>query len=354
MFKNIVFANPEFFWLLLLLPLMLLWYWFWNKKSQANVTFSTTIAFKKTKSWSDALYHLLFVLRMIAIALIVVALARPQTHSENAKTKITDGIDIVMAIDVSASMLSQDLKPNRFEALKKVASQFVKDRPNDRIGLVIYAGESYTKTPVTTDKSIILNALSEITYGQIEDGTAIGMGLATAVNRLKESKAKSRVIILLTDGVNNTGFIDPQTAAELAAEYGIKVYTVGIGTNGMALSPYALNADGSIIYRMQQVDIDEPLMKKIAQVTKGRYFRATNNQKLQQIYDEINQMETTKIEEFKYTEVDEKFRWWVLVAGVLLLLEFVLKHTLLRNDIKKKETVRNQLTVSFFISKLLN
>lgn len=333
MFKNIVFANPEFFWLLLLLPLMLLWYWFWNKKSQANVTFSTTIAFKKTKSWSDALYHLLFVLRMIAIALIVLALARPQTHSENAKTKITDGIDIVMAIDVSASMLSQDLKPNRFEALKKVASQFVKDRPNDRIGLVIYAGESYTKTPVTTDKSIILNALSEITYGQIEDGTAIGMGLATAVNRLKESKAKSRVIILLTDGVNNTGFIDPQTAAELAAEYGIKVYTVGIGTNGMALSPYALNADGSIIYRMQQVDIDEPLMKKIAQVTKGRYFRATNNQKLQQIYDEINQMETTKIEEFKYTEVDEKFRWWVLVAGFLLLLEFVLKHTLLRNDI---------------------
>ncbi|PTX01348.1 Ca-activated chloride channel family protein [Capnocytophaga leadbetteri] len=334
MFKNIVFANPEFFWLLLLLPLMLLWYWFWNKKSQANVTFSTTIAFKKKKkSWSDALYHLLFVLRMIAIALIVVALARPQTHSENAKTKITDGIDIVMAIDVSASMLSQDLKPNRFEALKKVASQFVKDRPNDRIGLVIYAGESYTKTPVTTDKSIILNALSEITYGQIEDGTAIGMGLATAVNRLKESKAKSRVIILLTDGVNNTGFIDPQTAAELAAEYGIKVYTVGIGTNGMALSPYALNADGSIIYRMQQVDIDEPLMKKIAQVTKGRYFRATNNQKLQQIYDEINQMETTKIEEFKYTEVDEKFRWWVLVAGFLLLLEFVLKHTLLRNDI---------------------
>ena len=333
MFKNIIFANPEFFWLLLLLPLMLLWYWYWNKKSQANVTFSSTLAFKKTKSWSDALYHLLFVLRMIAIALIVVALARPQTHSENAKTKITDGIDIVMAIDVSASMLSQDLKPNRFEALKKVASQFVKDRPNDRIGLVIYAGESYTKTPVTTDKSIILNALSEITYGQIEDGTAIGMGLATAVNRLKESKAKSRVIILLTDGVNNTGFIDPQTAAELAAEYGIKVYTVGIGTNGMALSPYALNADGSIIYRMQQVDIDEPLMKKIAQVTKGRYFRATNNQKLQQIYNEINQMETTKIEEFKYTEVDEKFRWWVLVAGVLLLLEFVLKHTLLRNDI---------------------
>ena len=333
MFKNIIFAHPQFFWLLLLLPLMILWHFFWDKKSKPSVTISSTVAFKRAKSLYNQLYHLLFLLRIIAIALLIIALACPQTRSESAKTKITEGIDIVMAIDVSASMLSQDLKPNRFEALKKVASQFVKDRPNDRIGLVIYAGESYTKTPVTSDKSIILNALSELTYGQIEDGTAIGMGLATAVNRLKESKAKSRVIILLTDGVNNTGFIDPQTAAELAAEYGIKVYTVGIGTNGMALSPYALNIDGSIIYRMQQVDIDEPLMKKIAKTTNGRYFRATNNQKLQQIYDEINQMETTKVEEFKYTEVDEKFRLWVLIAGVLLLLEFLLKHTLFRNEV---------------------
>ena len=333
MFKNIIFAHPQFFWLLLLLPLMILWHFFWDKKSKPSVTISSTVAFKRAKSLYNQLYHLLFLLRIIAVTLLIIALARPQTRSESAKTKITEGIDIVMAIDVSASMLSQDLKPNRFEALKKVASQFVKDRPNDRIGLVIYAGESYTKTPVTSDKSFILNALSELTYGQIEDGTAIGMGLATAVNRLKESKAKSRVIILLTDGVNNTGFIDPQTAAELAAEYGIKVYTVGIGTNGMALSPYALNIDGSIIYRMQQVDIDEPLMKKIAKTTNGRYFRATNNQKLQQIYDEINQMETTKVEEFKYTEVDEKFRLWVLIAGVLLLLEFLLKHTLFRNEV---------------------
>ena len=333
MFKNIIFAHPQFFWLLLLLPLMILWHFFWDKKSKPSVTISSTVAFKRAKSLYNQLYHLLFLLRIIAVTLLIIALARPQTRSESAKTKITEGIDIVMAIDVSASMLSQDLKPNRFEALKKVASQFVKDRPNDRIGLVIYAGESYTKTPVTSDKSIILNDLSELTYGQIEDGTAIGMGLATAVNRLKESKAKSRVIILLTDGVNNTGFIDPQTAAELAAEYGIKVYTVGIGTNGMALSPYALNIDGSIIYRMQQVDIDEPLMKKIAKTTNGRYFRATNNQKLQQIYDEINQMETTKVEEFKYTEVDEKFRLWVLIAGVLLLLEFLLKHTLFRNEV---------------------
>lgn len=333
MLKNITFAHPQFFWLLLIIPLMIAWYWFSNKKSLPNLTLSSTIVFRRVNSWADYLYHSLFSLRIIAVALLIIALARPQTHSENAQTKITEGIDIVMAIDVSASMLSQDLKPNRFEALKKVASQFVKDRPNDRIGLVIYAGESYTKTPVTTDKGIILNALSELTYGQIEDGTAIGMGLATAVNRLKESKAKSRVIILMTDGVNNTGFIDPQTAAELAAEYGIKVYTVGIGTNGMALSPYALNPDGSIMYRMLQVEIDEPLMKKIAQVTNGRYFRATNNQKLQQIYDEINQLETTKIEEFKYTEVDEKFRILAFAGIVLLLLEFTLKHTVFRNEI---------------------
>ena len=333
MLKNITFANPQFFWLLLVLPLMVAWYMYWNKKSKPNVTLSSTIAFRKISSWKDYLDHSLFALRLLAVALITIALARPQTHSENAQTKITDGIDIVMAIDVSSSMLSQDLKPNRFEALKKVASQFVKDRPNDRIGLVVYAGESYTKTPVTTDKSIILNSLAELTYGQVEDGTAIGMGLATAVNRLKESKAKSRVIILLTDGVNNTGVIDPLIAAELAAEYGIKVYTVGIGTNGMALSPYALNPDGSIMYRMLQVEIDESLMKKIAQITHGRYFRATNNQKLQQIYDEINKLETSKIEEFKYTEVDEKFRLLVIIAAVLLFLEFLLKHTVFRNEI---------------------
>ena len=333
MLKNITFANPQFFWLLLVLPLMVAWYVYWNKKSKPNATLSSTIAFKKISSWKDYLYHSLFALRLLAVALIIIALARPQTHSENAQTKITDGIDIVMAIDVSSSMLSQDLKPNRFEALKNVASQFVKDRPNDRIGLVVYAGESYTKTPVTTDKGIILSSLAELTYGQVEDGTAIGMGLATAVNRLKESKAKSRVIILLTDGVNNTGVIDPLIAAELAAEYGIKVYTVGIGTNGMALSPYALNPDGSIMYRMLQVEIDESLMKKIAQITHGRYFRATNNQKLQQIYDEINKLETSKIEEFKYTEVDEKFRLLVIIATILLLLEFLLKHTVFRNEI---------------------
>lgn len=331
--STITYQNPEFFWLLLLIPLAVLLYVFWNKKSKATLTVSSTVVFKQKKSWVNYLIHSLFVLRVIALVLIIIALARPQARSESAKTKITDGIDIVMAIDVSASMLSQDLKPNRFEALKKVASQFVKDRPSDRIGLVVYAGESYTKTPVTSDKSIILNSIKELTYGQIEDGTAIGMGLATAVNRLKESKAKSRVIILLTDGVNNTGFIDPKLAAEMAVEYGIKVYTIGIGTNGMALTPYALNTDGSIMYRMQQVVIDEELMKNIAKTTEGRYFRATDNKKLEEIYNEINQMETTEIEEFKYTQIDEKFRILVIIAGLLLLLEFVLKHTIFRNEI---------------------
>ncbi|MDO4229496.1 MAG: VWA domain-containing protein [Capnocytophaga sp.] len=333
MFNDITFANPEFFWFLILIPLLIVWYIFGNKKSKPTLTLSSTTAFRESASWTRYLYHSLFALRMLALTLGIVALARPQTRSESAKTKITDGIDIVMAMDVSASMLSQDLKPNRFEALKKVASQFVKDRPSDRIGLVVYSGESYTKTPVTSDKSIILNSLSELTYGQIEDGTAIGMGLATAVNRLKDSKAKSRVIILLTDGVNNTGFIDPQTAAEMAAEFGIKVYTIGIGSNGMALSPYALNADGSIMYRMQQVEIDEALMKKIAKTTEGKYFRATDNKKLEEIYEEINKMETTEIEEFKYTQVDEKFRILVILAGILLLIEFLLKHTIFRNEI---------------------
>ncbi|MDO5609040.1 MAG: VWA domain-containing protein [Capnocytophaga sp.] len=333
MLKDIVFANPEFFWWLLLVPLAVVWYLFWHQKSSPNVTFSSTISFKENTSWLVPLRHLLFALRLFALAAIIVALARPQKRSESAHTKITDGIDIVMAIDVSSSMLAKDLRPNRLEALKKVASQFVQDRISDRIGLVVYAGESYTKTPVTSDKSVILNALRDVTYGQVEDGTAIGMGLATAVNRLKESNSKSKVIILLTDGVNNSGFIEPQTASEMAAEYGIKVYTIGIGTNGMAMSPVAYNPDGSFVYQNVKVEIDEALMKKIAETTGGRYFRATDNKKLEDIYEEINQLETSEIEEFKYTNVDEKFRFWALLAIGFLALEFLLRHTLFRSYI---------------------
>ena len=270
------------------------------------------------------------VLRFGALVSLVVALARPQTSGVNTRTTTTEGIDIVLSIDVSSSMLAKDLKPNRLEALKEVASKFVLERLNDRLGLVVYAGESYTKTPLTTDTEITLSALKELNYGAIEDGTAIGMGLATAVNRLKESDGLSKVIILLTDGVNNSGFIEPQTAANLALEYGIKIYTIGIGTNGNALTPIAYNADGSFRYGMRTVEIDESLLEEIAKLTGGAYYRATDNESLEAIYEQINQLEKTEIEEFSFYTYDEHFRIWVLMALGLLLLETLLKYTLLK------------------------
>jgi Ca-activated chloride channel family protein len=240
----------------------------------------------------------------------------------------------VIATDVSGSMLAKDLKPNRLESLKKVASNFVNDRPNDRFGIVVYAAESYTKTPVTSDKSIVIDAIKSINYDNVlKDGTGIGMGLATAVNRLKDSKAKSRVIILLTDGVNNAGFIEPETAADIAREYGIKVYTIGLGTNGMAEFPYAYAPNGGFLFRMMPVEIDEALMKNIAKKTDGKYFRATSNSKLKEIYDEINQLETTEIEEQKFYNYDEKFRPLIWIAGLLLLIEIVLRQTIFRGFI---------------------
>ncbi|MRI01357.1 VWA domain-containing protein [Kriegella sp. EG-1] len=332
MLENISFANPEFFWLLLLLPVALLWYFFKRKEQSAALTISTIDGFSK-KSVLPKLRHGLFLLRLLALAAIVIAMARPQTEDISTRTKTTKGIDIVMAIDVSSSMLARDLKPNRLVALKEVASDFIAKRPNDRIGLVAYAGEGYTKTPITSDKSIVLGALGEITYGQLNDGTAIGMGLATAVNRLKESKAISKIIILLTDGVNNGGFIEPQTAADLAVEFGIKTYTIGLGTNGNALTPIAYNADGSFKYGMRQVEIDDELLQEIALVTGGKYFRATNNEKLEAIYDEINKLEKTEIEEFKYYRYEEKFRPWIFLAGALLLLEWILRNTVFRSFI---------------------
>tara|TARA_R110002167_G_scaffold13570_7_gene56218 strand:- start:2880 stop:3878 length:999 start_codon:yes stop_codon:yes gene_type:complete len=332
MFENIEFANPEFFWLLLLLPLAVLWYFFKRNEQTASLRISSTKGFPNA-GFLPKMKHLLFLLRLMALTAIITAMARPQTEDISTHTKTTKGIDIVMAIDVSSSMLAKDLRPNRLSALKEVAADFIKKRPNDRIGLVAYAGESYTKTPITSDKSIVLNALREITYGQLNDGTAIGMGLATAVNRLKESKAISKIIILLTDGVNNSGFIEPQTAADLAVEFGIKTYTIGLGTNGNALTPIAYNADGSYRYGMRQVEIEEELLKAIAKSTGGKYFRATNNEKLEAIYDEINKLEKTEIEEFKYYRYEEKFRPWVLLAGALLLMEWLLRNTLFRSFI---------------------
>jgi len=334
MFESIEFLNKQWFWLLLVLPLAILWYVFKHKKQTAELKISSLKGFKVTSSWLPKLKHILFALRLLALALLITALARPQTVDVSTKTKTTRGIDIVMAIDVSASMLAKDLKPNRLEALKKVAAEFIKGRPNDRIGLVEYAGEAYTKTPITSDKSIVQQSLKSIKYNTIiEGGTAIGMGLATSVNRLKDSKATSKVIILLTDGVNNSGFIDPKIASELALEYGIKTYTIGLGTNGMAMSPVSFASNGQFNYARVKVEIDEELLKDIAKVTGGKYFRATDNKELKEIYDEINKLEKTEIEEFKFYNYDEKYRLLVLIAGLLLLIELLLRFTIFRSFI---------------------
>nr|WP_321221508.1 VWA domain-containing protein [uncultured Psychroserpens sp.] len=332
MFEGIEFLNKEFFWLFLLLPIAILWYVFKRKQQTAELKMSSIKGFKVGNSLLPKFRPVLFVLRLLTLSFLILALARPRTSDETTKTKTTKGIDIVMAIDVSASMLAKDLLPNRLEALKKVAGDFIKGRPNDRIGLVEYAGESYTKTPITSDKGIVLRSLRDIKYNTvIEGGTAIGMGLATSVNRLKDSKAKSKIIILLTDGVNNSGFIDPKIASELALEYGIKVYTIGLGTNGMALSPYSILPNGNFQYRRIQVEIDEELLNEIADVTGGIYFRATNNKKLKEIYDEINKLEKTEIEEIKYTTYDEKYRPLILIALAFLLVEVLLRFTVFRS-----------------------
>jgi len=330
MFQN-PFANPEFLWLLLVIPLLVAWQLLKQKKSLVPLKMPSTKGFNN--SIYNRLKPILFVLRLLSISALIIGLARPQNSSESTKTETTKGIDIVMAIDVSSSMLAKDLSPNRLVALKEVASNFIKDRPNDRIGLVVYAGESYTKTPITSDKRLVLQALKEIQYGELTDGTAIGMGLATSVNRLKDSKALSKVIILLTDGVNNAGFIEPATAAELAVEYDIKTYTIGLGTNGNALSPIAYNPDGSFRYGMAEVQIDETLLEQIANSTGGKYFRATDNQKLEAIYNEINSLEKTEVATFKFYAYEEKFRPWAIAALVFFLIEWLLKNSLFKSFI---------------------
>lgn len=332
MLEGVTFLNPSFFWLLLVLPLAIVWYILKYKNQTAELKLSSLKGFNVSNSLLPKLKHLLFVARLLALVFIITALARPRTSNTTTKTKTTKGIDIVMAIDVSASMLARDLKPNRLEALKDVAADFIKGRPNDRIGLVEYAGESYTKTPITSDKSIVLRSLESIEYNTIiEGGTAIGMGLATSVNRLKDSKAKSKVIILLTDGVNNAGAINPKIASELAKEFGIKTYTIGLGTNGMALSPVRLKPNGQFQYGNTKVEIDEALLKDIAAQTGGKYFRATNNKKLETIYDEINKLEKTDVEELKFTSYKELFRPLLLIAMLLLLVEILLRFTVFRS-----------------------
>jgi len=332
MLANFNFENPEFFWLLLLLPLAVGWYIWKRNKQTAALKISSTKGFKPNAGFLPKLRPVLFVLRLLTLALIITAMARPRTVDVSTRSSSTQGIDIVMAIDVSASMLARDLQPTRLDATKNVAEEFIKDRPADRIGLVVYAGESFTKTPITSDKSIVLDALEGIEFSNIlENGTAIGSGLATAVNRIKDSDAESKVIILLTDGMNNAGFIDPVTASELALEFGIKVYTIGVGSNGMALSPIGVLPNGRFQYGNAPVEIDEKLLNEISKTTGGQYFRATDNEKLEAIYEEIDALEKTEIEEFRYYNYDEKYRPLVLLAGGLLLLEVLLRMTVFRS-----------------------
>ena len=334
MFEGIYLANPNYMWLFLSLPLLITWYFLTSKKVQPVLKISSLKGLMQKSSFLAKLQPILFILKLLSLSLIILAISRPQTMDVSTRTKTNKGIDIVMAIDISSSMLAQDLKPNRLSSLKRVASSFIDDRISDRIGLVIYAGESYTKTPITSDRAIVKNALREIRHeGIIEDGTAIGMGLATAVNRLKDSRAKSKVIILLTDGVNNSGFIDPKIASELAVEYQIKTYTIGLGSNGTARAPVGILPNGKFQYGLTKVEIDEALLKTIAKNTGGLYFRATDNKKLEEIYSEINKLEKTEVEEFKYYNYDEKFRPLILLALALILIEWLARNTLFKSFI---------------------
>ena len=331
---NLEFLNPEYFILLAVIPLIILWNYVKRENLTNSIKFSNSEAFGDPGNFYSKLKSILKYLRLISLILIITALARPQVIDTSTRVKTNSGIDIIIAIDVSASMLAKDLKPNRLDALKNVADEFIKNRVSDRIGLVEYAGESYTKTPLTTDKSITLRSLREIKYNNIiEGGTAIGMGLATSVNRIKDSKAKSKVIILLTDGVNNAGFIDPITAAELAKEFQIKVYSIGLGTNGLAMSPVGIDARGKFNYANVQVEIDENLLTQISEMTGGKYFRATDNERLKEIYSDIDKLEKTEIEEFKYYSVDEKFRYFLFPAIILIAFEMIMKLTILRSFI---------------------
>ena len=328
MFKIDTWANPEFLWLLLVLPLLMVWYWFRHNKSNAELRVSGLEVYndipQSLKVW---FIHILFVLRLIALALLIIALARPQSVSSRQNIHI-EGIDIVMALDVSGSMLARDFKPDRLEAAKEVAKEFIAKRSNDRVALVIFSGEAFTQVPLTTDHTMISNLFREVKSGMIEDGTAIGDGLATAVSRLQNSEAISKVIILLTDGVNNSGSVDPLSAAEIAKMFGIRVYTIGVGSRGYA--PYPVQTMYGIQMQQMEVQIDEELLQQIAQQTDGRYFRAENNSKLREIYDEIDKLEKSKIDVQEFKRKHEMFLPFALLAIGLLIIEILLRYLYFR------------------------
>jgi Ca-activated chloride channel family protein len=324
----VTFANPEYFYLLLFLPLMIYWYWKKQKQQLVELQVSTIKIFQSIpRSWRQRLRHVLFLLRVLTVIFLIISLARPQSTSKGENVS-TEGIDIVLVNDISGSMLAEDFRPNRIEAAKKTAIDFIDGRLTDRIALVIFSGESFTQCPLTLDHAVLKSLLSEIKSGMIEDGTAIGMGLATAVSRLKDSKAKSKVIVLLTDGINNRGFIDPVTAAGIALEFGIRVYTIGVGTIGMA--PYPVQTPFGTQYQNVPVEIDEKLLQQIADQTGGKYYRATDNKKLKAIYDEIDRLEKTKIEVTQFRRHKEEYYTAAMFAGIFLLLELILGQTIFR------------------------
>ncbi len=325
-FKNITFGQPWFFCLLLLLPALIAWYAMRNNRQQGAFILSD-ISAKGLSSWKTVLRHIPFVLRLLAITFIIAALARPQTISEEQNAE-GEGVDIILCIDVSGSMTAQDLTPNRLEAAKNVAIDFVNKRLTDRIGIVIFSGESFTQCPLTTDHAVLITAIENIRNGLLEDGTAIGSGLGTSVDRLRTSQSKSKVVILLTDGENNGGLIDPQTAKEIAKAFAIKVYTIGVGTDGYA--PQPVQTPMGVVMQNGKVSIDEKLLKEIASETGGKYFRAKDNEGLTGIYDEINGLEKSKVEITTTTRYTEKFEPFVLSALIFIFLEVLLRFTLFR------------------------
>lgn len=328
MFDIIRFENEGLLWLLLMIVPMIAYYVYRTMQGRASIDISSVGGLKNSRTIRYYLRHAPFLLRCLAVALLIVVIARPQT-SEDKSNVNSEGIDIVMALDISSSMLAKDFVPDRFNAAKDISSKFIIDRPSDRIGLVVFAGEAFTQVPLTTDHTTLVNMLHQVQMGVIEDGTAIGNGLATAVNRLKESDAPSKVIVLLTDGVNNSGQIDPLSAAQIAADLGLRVYTIGVGSEGMAPYP-AYDAWGNLVFQQAKVEIDEKLMTQIADQTGGRYFRATDNTKLAEIYAEINKLEKAKVEVENFVKYNDVYHIYLLLALGLLLAETVLRYVLLR------------------------
>lgn len=330
MFNQIELLNPNFLYFLLLIPIILVWQLWRNKNQNPSILWSSSYLIEKKWNFKVIFKYFLWATRLLALSAIIIALARPQTTEVSTETLSKEGIDIVIAMDVSTSMLAEDFKPNRLQAAKQVAHDFISGRHSDRFGLVVYAGESFTQCPLTTDHKVVKNLLKDVKDGLIEDGTAIGMGLATSVSRLKESTAESKIIILLTDGENNSGFIDPMTAVELAQESKVKVYTIGVGSYGTAPYP-TQDLWGRDTYVNIDVKIDEELLINIAEATNGMYFRANNKDKLEKIYEQIEGLEKTELEELKFYNYEEMFDFYALIALILLFSEFVFQYTLLKS-----------------------